>query len=37
MVRNAREHGRSTRKNHISIQIVMDIEVALEDGIIPVR
>jgi hypothetical protein len=30
------EHGRAAREDHISIQIATDVEVALEDGIIPV-
>jgi hypothetical protein len=35
-VRDTREHGRAAREDHVSIQIATNVEVALEDGIIPV-
>lgn len=33
---DTREHGRAARKDYVSIQIATDVEVTLEDGIIPV-
>jgi hypothetical protein len=34
---NTREHGRATRKDHIAIQVTTDIEIALEDGVVPAK
>jgi hypothetical protein len=30
------EHGRAAREDYVSIQVATDVEVALEDGVIPV-
>lgn len=33
---DTREHGRAAREDYVSIQVATDVEVALEDGVIPV-
>jgi hypothetical protein len=35
-VSDAREHGRAAREDHVSIQVATNIEVALENRVIPV-
>jgi|SRR5712671_5574577 len=34
---DTREHGRSAREDHVAIQVTTDVEITLEDGVIPMR
>ena len=34
-ISNTWEHGRSSRQHDVSIEITTDIEIALEDGVVP--
>lgn len=35
-ISNTGEHGRSSRQDDVSIEIATDIEITLEDGVVPV-